>query len=321
MDKTPSTSGTIIEPIPSVDDNPFVNPHGSSQTGDGGHNYSGEDGDQHQDQQQNHHEQSSNRDSTGKSGTYYIQRLSKKSTSLRRKQKRKEPKSTPAALVKSQQQIEISPELAAVYPAHSPFFARMADGSIVKGIDWGRTTAFESRFTDPVDYDEMKEISMEALMNWVKESPLNREGKTLDQLEEEATKFIHGNPVQFICVYCQAKFTRLSRCKEHVFGKIRKKPYRANVCERRCEMDEINPDKVGLTSRPKRFPWAELILVDRTAGKSKTRPNGEIFIDFDVPNNIQQQWDELMIDEIERNQQGKSGRPRKQPEAEFCLRK
>ena len=124
----------------------------------------------------------------------------------------------------------------------------MADGTILKGIDWGRTTAEECRFTDPVDYDEMKEVSKEVLMAWVKTSPMNREGKTLDQMEEDAAKCVHENPVKFICLYCFARFTRLSRCKEHVFGIVRKGPYRSYVCERRCEADGIDADTVGLTS-------------------------------------------------------------------------
>ena len=50
-----------------------------------------------------------------------------------------------------------------IYPAYSSTFARMADGTILKGIDWGRTMAQESRFTDPTEYGQMNEVSLQTL--------------------------------------------------------------------------------------------------------------------------------------------------------------
>ena len=121
---------------------------------------------------------------------------------------------------------------------------------------------------------------MQTLTEWVKESPVNREGKTLDQMEEDAQRFIRENPVQFICVYCYARFTKLWLCKEHVVGRLRSGNYLSEACEKRCEEDNIDPSTIGRTSRPKRFPWAEVILIDQSWGIKRTKPNGEIYVDY-----------------------------------------
>ena len=135
--EVPGTSGTTIEVLaPQI-----TVPSGgtNSETRDNYDDHTEEESGKEKEEGSQYDESSGrsthNEPEQGKSAEVIIGRLSKKSTSIRKKRKSKKNVPMTTVPVKRVQQVEIGGELAQIYPAHSPMFARMADGTILKGID------------------------------------------------------------------------------------------------------------------------------------------------------------------------------------------
>ena len=206
------------------------------------------------------------------------------------------------------QTVRFSSSLSLISRAHTPNFSLFLNGQVRRGVDWDRTTYTEDRISSSVDLAEMIELTVEQQDSWVKESAANSEGLTLIDQEKRAQEQLQAHPVVFECIYCKSTDDSLKYLKQHVFGRRRtaKSRFLENPCSVRAIEEGLNPGKVPITSKPKKFPWANVICRDLTGYKRSA--DGQMV--FSVSPKIRQEWANLIIDErgSERTGEGK-GRP------------
>ncbi|XP_053200827.1 uncharacterized protein LOC128385921 [Panonychus citri] len=263
--------------------------------GDGNDNGGSDSGSSHSDETQSDTSNENNEEST----------LPIVSGKRRKGKKRKRNSKT----VPVQQRVEVANSLMQSCPVDTPNYVRFPDGRIRRGIDYGRTAAFENRFTNCEDLADKQEMTLDEQNNWIKESAANREGLTLIEQEKEAQEYLDSHPILFECVYCGTRDESLKYLKQHVFGRRRtaKDKFRKNACGVRCAEEHLNPSAIAVTSFPKRFPWAYVtcrnmrIVVPSSSGQPT----------FPILSAMQETWDEIMVDNsVKDKTQKHKGRPK-----------
>ncbi|XP_053214331.1 uncharacterized protein LOC128397616 [Panonychus citri] len=204
-----------------------------------------------------------------------------------------------------QQMIGISEKMV-YHPCKSDIYA-VIDGEPIRGVEYERSMAPNSRFMNAKDLSKLTKVTEAELVAWA-----GGEDKHIDKQEEAAKKFADENPVCFECAYCETRKSTLKELKKHTVGRLRSgdQRYLEVSCLARIRDDKIsNPNAIGTTTRPLKFPWAYIVCTDPRKFIPRLDPvTGNVEHDFEIPKNIQDQWDTEMVDE---RRTPSRGRPRK----------